>query len=58
MAKKKTTVYLDEDLLRATKVAAARAAKVHYLVSGDSHLTGLADPRPPVLTPQGVLERV
>jgi len=39
-------------------VSLARAAKVHFLVSGDPHLTGLADPEPPVLTPRGFLERL
>jgi putative PIN family toxin of toxin-antitoxin system len=37
-------------------VALARAAGADYLVSGDSHLTGLADPRPPVLTPRAFLD--
>ena len=32
MARKKTTVYLDEELLRATKVAAARQNKREYEV--------------------------
>lgn len=32
MAKKKTTVYLDEDLLRATKVMAARSGKREYQI--------------------------
>ncbi len=32
MPKKKTTVYLDEDLLRATKVAAARSGRREYQV--------------------------
>ena len=32
-------------------VALARATCADYLISGDAHLTGLADPRPPVLTP-------
>ena len=32
MAKKKTTVYLDEELLRATKVAAARSGRREYQV--------------------------
>jgi len=39
-------------------VSLARAAKVHFLVSGDSHLTGLAEPTPPVLTPRGFLGRL
>jgi uncharacterized protein len=37
-------------------VALARAAGADYLVSGDTHLTGLADPRPPVLTPRAFLD--
>jgi len=32
MAKKKTTVYLEEDLLRAAKVAAARSGRREYQV--------------------------
>ncbi len=32
MPRKKTTVYLDEDVLRATKVAAARQGKREYEV--------------------------
>lgn len=35
-------------------VALAQAAKVHYLVSGDTHLTRLAM-RPPVLSPRAFL---
>ena len=35
-------------------VALAQAAKVHYLVSGDTHLTRLAI-RPPVLSPRAFL---
>ena len=37
-------------------VALARATGVDYLVSGDPHLTGLANPRPPVLTPRAFLD--
>src|SRR3954451_13049334 len=33
-------------------VSLARAATADFLVSGDKHLTTLADPRPPVLTPR------
>ncbi len=36
MARKKTTVYLDEDLLRATKIAAARSDKRDYEVVEDA----------------------
>jgi uncharacterized protein len=36
----------------------ARAAKINFLVSGDSHLTDLSDPWPPVLTPRAFLERL
>lgn len=32
MARRKTTMYIDEDLLRSTKVAAARAGKNEYEV--------------------------
>lgn len=32
MAKRKTTIYVDEDLLRAAKVSAARAGKKEYEV--------------------------
>ena len=39
-------------------VSLARAAGVDCLVSGDPHLTGLADPRPPVLTPRAFLDRL
>ena len=37
-------------------VALARAAGADYLVSGDPHLTGLADARPSVLTPHAFLD--
>ena len=33
-------------------VALARAVDADYLVSGDAHLTGIEDARPPVLTPR------
>lgn len=36
-------------------VALARAADADCIVSGDSHLTELSDPRPPVLTPREFL---
>lgn len=39
-------------------VALARQAGADYLVSGDPHLTGIAEPRPPILTPRGLLERL
>jgi len=39
-------------------VALARAADAHVLVSGDAHLTGLEDARPPVLTPRAFVERL
>lgn len=39
-------------------VALARASGAHVLVSGDSHLTGLKNPRPPVLTPRTFLEKL
>jgi predicted nucleic acid-binding protein len=38
----------DDDYL----VALARAGAADYLVSGDRHLLGMADPEPPVLTPR------
>ncbi len=38
----------DDDSL----ITLARAGGADYLVSGDRHLTGLADPTPPVLTPR------
>ena len=43
----------DDDL-----VSVARVAQADCLVSGDSPLTGLADPHPPVLTPRAFLERL
>jgi predicted nucleic acid-binding protein len=36
----------------------ARAARATYLVSGDRHLTGLADPTPPILTPRQFRDRL
>ncbi len=44
----------DDDYL----IALARAGNADYLVSGDRHLTHLADPEPPVLTPRQFLERI
>lgn len=44
----------DDDYL----VALARAAGADCLVSGDPHLTGLADARPPVLDPRTALDRL
>jgi len=44
----------DDDYL----VALAREAEADVLVSGDSDLTELPDPRPPVLTPRRFLERI
>lgn len=37
-------------------VTLARAAGVFALVSGDRHLTGLASPEPPVLSPRALLD--
>jgi uncharacterized protein len=42
----------DDDYL----IALARSTDVAYLVSGDTHLTGLPDPQPPVLTPRQFLD--
>jgi len=42
----------DDDYL----IALARAAHADYLISGDRHLLGLADPAPPVLTPRRFLD--
>lgn len=39
-------------------IALARAARAEVIVSGDSHLTQLADPRPPVLTPRQFLTQL
>lgn len=39
-------------------VALARSSEAHFLVSGDPHLTGLEDPRPPVLTPRAFFKIV
>lgn len=41
----------DDDYL----VALAREAKADYLISGDTDLCCLTDPKPPVLTPAGAL---
>jgi predicted nucleic acid-binding protein len=41
----------DDDL-----VALARAAQAGVLVSGDDHLVGLANPRPPVMTPRAFVD--
>lgn len=38
--------------------ALARAARAEVIVSGDSHLTQLIDPTPPVLTPRQFAERL
>jgi len=38
-------------------VALARAAGADCIVSGDAHLTGLVDARPPVLTPRAFVDR-
>jgi len=39
-------------------VALARAAAADFLVSGDPHLTGLKQAKPPVLTPRAFLRRL
>ncbi len=39
-------------------VALARAAAVHFVVSGDSHLCKLKKPNPPVLTPRQFVMRI
>jgi putative PIN family toxin of toxin-antitoxin system len=39
-------------------VALARAARAHFLVSGDPHLTELKQAQPPVLTPRAFLRRL
>ena len=44
----------DDDYL----ITLARAAGADYLVSGDHHLTGLANPTPPVLTPREFRDRL
>jgi predicted nucleic acid-binding protein len=44
----------DDDYL----VALARAGGADYLVTGDQHLTGLQDPRSPVLTPRELFDRL
>jgi putative PIN family toxin of toxin-antitoxin system len=42
----------DDDYL----LALAHAASTDYLISGDAHLTGLANTQPPVLTPRAFLD--
>lgn len=37
-------------------VALARASEAHFLVSGDTHLTDLENPNPPVLSPKEFLQ--
>jgi putative PIN family toxin of toxin-antitoxin system len=44
----------DDDYL----ITLARAAGADYLVSGDHHLTGLAHPTPPILTPRQFRDRL
>ena len=39
-------------------IALARAARADVIVSGDSHLTQLVDPTPPVLTPRQFIEQL
>ena len=39
-------------------IALARAARANVIVSGDSHLTQLTDPTPPVLTPREFAEQL
>jgi len=39
-------------------IALARAARADVIVCGDSHLTQLTDPTPPVLTPREFVERL
>jgi putative PIN family toxin of toxin-antitoxin system len=39
-------------------IALARAARADVIVSGDSHLTALGDPTPPVLTPRQFAEQL
>ncbi|MGI8559360.1 MAG: putative toxin-antitoxin system toxin component, PIN family [Solirubrobacteraceae bacterium] len=39
-------------------VSLARAVDADYLISGDRHLTGLIDPRPPVLAPRVLLDQL
>ena len=39
-------------------VALAQRANADFLVSGDSHLTGLADVHPPVITPKDLATRL
>lgn len=44
----------DDDYL----VALARASGARVLVSGDRHLLGIDDPRPPILTPRQLLDLI
>ena len=44
----------DDDYL----IALARSSGADHLVSGDSHLTSLAEANPPVLTPREFLDRL
>ncbi len=44
----------DDDYL----VSLARAGRAQVLVSGDSDLVALDDPRPPVVTPRGLVNRL
>ena len=39
-------------------VALARSSGANFLISGDPHLTGIIDPRPPVLSPRAFLEMI
>jgi hypothetical protein len=39
-------------------IALARAARADVIVSGDSHLTELPDPTPPVRTPRQFIEQL
>lgn len=39
-------------------ITLARVARADVIVSGDSHLLGLADPEPPVLTPRQYAEQL
>jgi putative PIN family toxin of toxin-antitoxin system len=39
-------------------IALARAASADAIVSGDSHLTQLVDPAPPILTPRQFIEQL
>ena len=44
----------DDDYL----VALARAARARYLVSGDAHLLGIADPQPSIITPRQLIDAI